>query len=116
MSTVQAGVAPLEAYQGATWEVDMTYRDSAGAIVNLSGYTAQMQVRSRTAATTVDLTLSTANGRITLGSTSPNIVLAVAAADMTLSGTYVYDLKLTQGSDVTVLLRGDLTVSPAVTR
>ena len=35
---------------------------------------------------------------------------------MTLSGTYVYDLKLTQGSDVTVLLRGDLTVSPAVTR
>ena len=116
MSTVQPGTAPLEAYQGATWEVDMTYRDSAGTIVDLSGYSAQMQVRTRQASTTVELTLSTANGRITLGSTSPNITLAVAATDMTLAGTYVYDLKLTQGSDVTVLLQGDLTVAPAVTR
>jgi len=116
MSTVQAGTAALQAYQGATWEVDMTYRDSTGAIVNLTGYSAQMQVRTRTAATTVDLTLSTSNGRITLGSSSPNITLLVAAADMTLSGTYVYDLKLTQGSNVTVLLQGDLTVAPAITR
>lgn len=116
MSSVYAGTAPLEAYQGATWEVDMTYRDSAGAIVNLTGYSAQMQVRTRTASTTVELTLSTANGRIALGSSSPNITLSVDAADMTLSGTYVYDLKLTQGSDVTVLLQGDLTVAPAITR
>ena len=116
MSSVYAGTAPLEAYQGASWEVDMTYRDSTGAIVNLTGYSAQMQVRTRTASTTVELTLSTANGRITLGSSAPNITLAVAAADMTLAGTYVYDLKLTQGSDVTVLLQGDLTVVPAITR
>jgi hypothetical protein len=34
--------------QGADWYVNFTYQDSAGVAINLTGYTAAMQLRAPT--------------------------------------------------------------------
>jgi hypothetical protein len=78
-----------------------------------------MQVRSDVTSSTVILELTTANGRITLGSTEWNVNLLVAAnttANLT-PGLYVYDLELVSGGGVvTRLIEGNFKVKAEVTR
>ena len=42
-----AGIYNATIDQGATWSVTVTYTDSNGAPINLTGYTAAMQVRQQ---------------------------------------------------------------------
>ena len=42
-----AGIYNATIDQGATWSVTVTYTDSTGAPINLTGYTAAMQVRQQ---------------------------------------------------------------------
>lgn len=105
--------------QGATFTESLAYKDSTGAIIPLgTGYTARMQVRTSFDAASPVLTLTTANGGITLADTSPNIVLlatAVTTAALT-AGNYLYDLELVSGSTVTRVVMGAFTVRAEVTR
>ncbi len=50
--------------------------------VDLSGYTAEMDIRNPDDLTTTLLTLTTANGRITLDNTAKTITLYIAVADV----------------------------------
>jgi hypothetical protein len=113
-----AGTYNMIADQGATFSLVLTYKDSSGALVNLTGYTARMAVRTVPAADTVALSLTTENGRVTLGGAAGTITLNVAAADMVNvdDGQYVYDLELVQGVTVTRLVMGTFLVRPEVTR
>ena len=102
--------------QGATFARQITWKDSAGAAVNLTNYTARMQVRPTVDSSTLTLELTTTNGRITLGGSAGTIDLTVLASAMTMEGEYVYDLELVTGTTVVRLVQGYFTVRAEVTR
>lgn len=106
--------------QGATLSVVATWKDSNGTPVNLTGYTARLQVRNDFAAGSAVLSLTTENGGIALGGTAGTVTLSAAAtATAALSAPYVgvYDLELVSGGGVvTRLLEGTANVTPEVTR
>lgn len=114
------GVLNLDCYQGATFDYTLTWK-SAGVPVNLTGYTARMQVRESYDAGTAILALTNGTG-ITLGGTAGTIALTAAAtATAALDGTphkqYIYDLELVSGAGVvTRLVEGNFTIYPEVTR
>lgn len=104
--------------QGATIDRVFTWYQADGVTpVNLTGFSAHMQVRS-SAGGTLLADLSTAEGQISLGEAAGTITLNVAAA-VTAGWTFgggVYDLQLTDPlGNVTTLLAGLFTVNPAVT-
>jgi len=111
-----AGTYNIICDQGATLQRQITWKDSAGAPINLSTYSARMQVRPTTDSTTLTLELTTANGRLTLGGAAGTIDILVLASAMTMTGEYVYDLELVTGTTVTRLLQGYFNVRPEVTR
>lgn len=113
-----AGTYNIIADQGATFQRTITWKDSTGALVNLTAYTARMQVRSIVSSSTVALDLTTENGRITLGGAAGTITLNVPASAMddVAGGSYAYDLELVSGATVTRLLMGSFTVRSEVTR
>lgn len=113
-----AGIYNITAEQGATLTRTVTWKNSVGDPINLTGYTARMQVRADYDSTTAVLTLTTENGGITLGGSAGTIVItATATATAALSAsTYVYDLELVLGSTVTRLIQGSFVVNAEVTR
>lgn len=105
--------------QGATFSRVLTWQDDAANPVNLTGYTARMQVRDEADSSTAALSLTTENSRITLGGTAGTITLLVSATDTAAvtAGEYVYDLEIVSGAGtVTRLIQGCFTVDAEVTR
>ena len=109
-----AGYVPIEIEQYSTFSRLITIRKSDGTAQNLSGYTANTQMR-KSHYTSVSETITTtitnsANGEITLSMTRAN------TANLT-QGRYFYDLITTTGGGVTQrILEGIVVVSPGVTR
>jgi hypothetical protein len=105
--------------QGATLDKTFVWKDSTGTIINLTGYTARMQIRQTVSSSTILLDLSTLNGRIVITALSGQIRLLVSAAD-TGAITWQrgkYDLELVSSTGVvTRLLYGEVEVSKEVTR
>lgn len=111
--------------QGATYTKTFTWElngccgcDTAGASpepVDLTGYTANMQIRAFPLSPSV---LYDASADIVLGGTAGTITLTISAADTETFTwwTGVYDLLLTSPTSVvTRVLQGTVTVSPGVT-
>ena len=100
--------------QGATFNTTINVEDTAGAAINLYGYTANSMMRKAyysTSATTITSTVTgTANGEVTL------TVSATNTAALT-PGRYVYDVIITSPTSVvTRVVEGIVTVLPSVTR
>jgi hypothetical protein len=114
-----AGTYNIVADQGATFTRQLTWKDSAGSPVDLTAYTARMQLRTSVeAAGSAVLSLTTENNRIVLGGTAGTIDLSVEASAMesVAASTYVYDLELVSGSVVTRLVQGTFELRAEVTR
>ena len=113
-----AGIYNATIDQGATWSVTVLYKDSAGAPINLTGYTAAMQVRQQYSSADADLTLTTSNGGITITGATGTVLITMTATQTAAleEGYYVYDVELTSGAVVDRLIQGQLTVAPEVTR
>lgn len=113
---IYAGDYDILCLQGATFNRTATWT-IGGTAVNLTGWTAAMQVRDTYDSTSPVLTLTSGTG-ITLGGTAGTIQISVAATATAAlpQGQYVYDLELNSGSEITRLLQGNFTVSPEVTR
>jgi len=91
----------------------------AYAPVNLTSYTAELQIRSLPSDPTAVLTLSTANGGIAITALTGTIACHATAAQTTLidEGTYYYDIEITSvGGIVTRVAQGQVIVSAEVTR
>jgi hypothetical protein len=106
--------------QGATFEFELVWKDGDGDEVNLTGYTARMQVRPTVESSVVLLSLtSAAGGGITLGGATGAVTIRASATQTASIGARaaVYDLEL-QAADGTVtrLLQGVATISAEVTR
>ena len=113
-----AGDYDIIADQGATFTRNLHWFDPAGDPVNLTDYTARMQVRQRFVSTSTVLSLTSSSG-ITLAGASGVITITASATVMAdiAAGEYVYDLELVSGGGVvTRLLMGSFTVRPEVTR
>lgn len=115
-----AGKLKLTIDQGATFTKQLTWKTGTPAVaVDLTGYTARMQIRPTIESSTVLVSLTTENGGIALGGTAGTITLTITAT-ATAAFTWtegVYDLELVSaGGVVTRLLKGAVTVTPEVTR
>jgi hypothetical protein len=108
----------VEIDQGADWFFNVTYENPAGTPVNITSYTAALQLRSLPESTTAVLSLATGSG-ITI--TGPSGLVAVhATAAQTggiIAGDYYYDLEITSPMGiVTRLVQGQAILNPQVTR
>lgn len=108
--------------QGATFRHSLALKAGAGAsapALNLTGYSARMQLRADYSAQDVLLELSTANGRITITPLTGLLDLLISAADTALLdfNKALYDLEVESANgEVTRILQGVVTLSKEVTR
>lgn len=98
MSRTPAKVS-LQVIRGSTWEDEFTYVDASGVAVNLTGYAARMQVRTKagqfglTTTTTLLLELTTANSMLVIdippGQSVPcRVKVRVGISDVALLNSY----------------------------
>jgi hypothetical protein len=106
----------ITAYQGATYDLNLTWA-IGGTAVNLTGYSAAMQVRENASSSATILSFTNGSG-ITLGGTAGTIAVTASASTMgsAIPGNYVYDLELNSGSQVTRLIQGGFAIQAEVTR
>lgn len=105
--------------QGATFRLNLIWKDGNNTLVNLSGYSARMQIRRRYRDEAILLSLTSANGAIALGGSAGTITItASATGTATLPAKEsVYDLELESADGtVTRLIEGGVTITPEVTR
>lgn len=116
------GIHNFTCNQGATFSRTITWKDSANAAYDLTGFTARMHVRKTVITANTIITLTTANSRITLGSnaaTKGQITLTISAADTAnlVPAVYVYDLEIVSGGGIVDrLIEGNFVVKAEVTR
>ena len=106
--------------QGATWFLTVTYENPNGTPINITGYTAALQLRSLPSDTTAVLSLTTGAGITITGATGTVAIQASATQTRAIDeGNYYYDLEIsspTSPSVVTRLVQGQVVVSAEVTR
>jgi len=114
--------------QGATYQIELQYKDSNNTPINLSGYSGRMQIRPSIGSPTSYLYLSSSlqpdgtglnfsgsNGNIPPASGSIGIFISAITSSLFTFTTGVYDLEIQSGSIVTRLLQGNVQVSKEVT-
>lgn len=121
MAKIKAKAASLDITieQGSDLDITMTWRDSNSALIDLTGYSAEMDIRDTVESVAVLFELSTVNSRIVLGGVLGTIQLLITAAESTAFTftTGVYDLELTDPLGVvTRLIKGNVVIDPDVTR
>ncbi len=117
----KAGWYNIEVLQGATFLLPLKWKAGAPLLpINVTGYSAKLQVRENTSSVAALLEMSSVNGRIVIGGIdgmiTPKLTALETAALSFRRG--VYDLELTEADGVTVrrLLEGQFVVKPEVTR
>lgn len=114
-----AGYYDIKIDQGATYRQEFIWKDSAGDPIDLTSYTARMQIRRKVSSTAAEHEATTENSGIAITAGTGSVVVTISATD-TAAFEFtkgVYDLELISGSGVvTRLLEGTVEVSPEVTR
>lgn len=126
---MRAGTYNFTCEQGSTFtrlieleEPDLIADPTGGTHVplNISGYTARMQIRRTIDSSTVIVNLTTENGGLTVNPTDPeNQILISMSDDVTasISTSGVYDLEIESPTGVVSrVLQGAVTLSQEVTR
>ena len=104
--------------QGTDYVHTFIWKDENGDLIDLTSYTAKMQIRPNCGDGTLTLELSTVNGRISLGGTAGSIGLSISNSDTEALNFVqeVYDIELTDGGGtVTRLVSGKVYLSKEVT-
>lgn len=103
--------------QGATFKRTLSYKDSNGAAVDLSGYIVRGMLRRNygDASPALDMASMLSIGSPASGGVI-NWVVPAASTD-TLNGSYVFDIEIQSGGgEVTRLIQGEMIIIPEVTR
>lgn len=114
--------------QGATFELELQYKDSNSVAVDLTGYSGRMQIRPSIGSTTSYLCLSSSlepdgtglnfsgsNGTTPPTSGSIGVYISAVSSSLLDFTTAVYDLEIASGSFVSRLLQGNVQLSKEVT-
>jgi len=123
-----AGKYNIVIEQGATYQVEIQYKDSNNLPIDLSGYNGRMQIRPAIGSTTSYLYLSSSlnadgtglnfsgsNGTTPPKSGSIGIYISAISSSVLTFATGVYDLEIQSGSVVTRILQGNVQLSKEVT-
>jgi len=114
-----AGKLDLKIEKGATFKHRLYMKDASKNPIDLTGFTARMQIRSSASASSIIVELTTENGRIAITAGAGQIDLYISDEDTTAithKGTAVYDLELEDSlGDVTKLTRGVVSFEEEVT-
>jgi len=115
--------------QGATTNLNIQWTDSSGSAVDLTGYSARMQIRPGIEASDVHisllsnlqpdgtgLNLSGSNGVTPVESGSIGIYISAHSSSLLNFTEAYYDLEMVSGREVTRLLEGRVKLSKNVTR
>jgi hypothetical protein len=116
---MSAATIDLLIEKGATYEKIFYYKDNTRTPIDLTDYTARMQVRSTFRSTVVILDLTTENGGIVITPAEGKIVINITdtATSAIVGSKGVYDLELISGTSViTKLIRGTVKMPDEVTR
>ncbi|MCY1167578.1 hypothetical protein D9M73_75460 [compost metagenome] len=108
-----------ELNQGSAISVPFLYTDPAGAIVDLTGYTARMQVRAGIGSAVVLLELTTENGGLVIDGAAGKLTMVIteALAEGFTWRRGVYDIELVPASGEGFrFVQGEIEISPEVTR
>lgn len=114
---MKPGIYNFTIHQGSDFDKAMTISDEGG-VVNLTGYTAALQIRSEAVSAEVMADLTTENGLITLGGEDGTVLWEIPAAttaEMTTDGVYDFDL-IDPSGKIHTYLKGVVRVEPEVTR
>jgi hypothetical protein len=116
--SITPGNRNLMIFQGAMYSKTFTWTNDDDSPVDLTGYTAWLQVRPHSGSETVFLEMSTDDDTITLGDEAGTITLELdAEATSELDFTWGhYDLLLTSPEGATRLIQASCRLSPAITR
>lgn len=113
----------LEIDKGSTFSYDIIYKildpdTNLATVVDLTGYTARLQMRVSISASTVLKELTTENGGISITALDGKITLNISATDTSAIAvdSAIYDLELINGSIVKRLVEGKVKFKPEVTR
>lgn len=105
--------------QGSTYTLPLILKDGEGALIDLSGYSAAMQIRIVPEAEEVIDELSTDNGRIVIDAENGKLTLSFphAVTETYPAGQFFYDIEIVSADDeVTRILQGRIFISAEVTR
>ena len=108
---VDPGTFDITIHQGATFSLDLQYKDSAGNGVNMSGFTVTSKIVDRTGSNTIATFVSTftdqAIGKFNLKLTS--------ATTQGITSEGLYDVLITEpGGDKFYLLQGRTTLDTGI--
>jgi len=104
--------------QGADYSLSLTWKDSTGNAINLTGYTARSMVRHSYHSPQPLISLTTENGGIEIDGANGVINVSMTAAQTANlpASNCVYDLEVVNGTSVTRLIEGAARITPEVTR
>ena len=113
-----AGQKNFEVDQNTTFIFQIEYKDNTGALIDLTGSTAKLQVRDTKGGSKLAFTLTSPSGGITID--GPNGLVTVKMTPTQTNKLFYpkssYDLMLTDSNlNKTKLLEGFLTLSRSVT-
>ena len=104
----------IEIYQGDNYAHQLTLKNNANAVINITSRTYSGQIRKRRTSDTISATFST---EITDGANGIVVFSLLPAATANLRpGTYVYDFQEVNGATVTTILTGNAVITGQVTR
>jgi hypothetical protein len=105
---------PINIRIGDTETISVAIKDSTGAAVNITGRTYAAQIRTTTDAATALATFSCSIVSGAAGTLTATLSASTTAA--LTAGIAVWDLQETNGTTVTTLLGGSVTIVQDVTR
>jgi hypothetical protein len=117
---MRAGVLNLLVLQGSTFSRTISWQID-GEPVDLTGYTARMQIRTvqvNTKPQRLLYSLTSENGKLSIDRQNGSITISIDAVNSATlpAGSHVYDLELVTGNYVQRLVQGRFDVSAEVTR
>lgn len=114
-----AAIYNLEIEQGVSFKESFVLRDSDNQLMDLTGYTARMQIRPYVSSELVLIDATSENAMIVISPTlgKVEIQLTPAQTELLTFTKSVYDMELVSpSSEVIRLVQGVVLVSPQVTR
>lgn len=118
---MSAGTYDFSIEQGATFTLNLSYKNSAGTVIDLSsGYTPRMKIKDSPDGEVIASTESSDSPKntisIALASTGNNIIVTIPASATTAFTfeTAVYDLELVASSNVERVVEGRVKLDKSV--
>lgn len=114
-----AGKYNIVCDQGSSFTRTLEIKTAEGTVFSLVGHTARMEVRRTLDASSAIVSLTTANGRITINGSLGTITLTLSASETAaLNQSGVYDLEIVKTATGAVhkVVRGEFKLEKEVSR